>query len=57
MESALYVKLKWGTLYGVMGMRNGIKGCEWVQKERSRRDYLLRLVVRRGNFLAVVGLS
>jgi len=37
-ESALYVKTKWGTIYGVSGMRYGRKGCEWLQKEGSRWD-------------------
>ncbi len=32
MELALYVKTKWGTIYGVSGMRYGRKGCEWLQK-------------------------
>jgi hypothetical protein len=31
-ESALYVKKKWGTTYGALGMRYGRKGCEWLQK-------------------------
>jgi hypothetical protein len=40
-ESDLYVKKKYGTKYGVSGMRDGRKGCEWLQKEGSRCDYLL----------------
>jgi hypothetical protein len=40
-ESFLYVKKKWGTIYGVLGMRYGRKGCEWLQKEGSRCDQLL----------------
>jgi hypothetical protein len=40
-ESALYVKKKWGTIYGALGMRYGRKGCEWLQKEGSRCDHLL----------------
>jgi len=40
-ESALYVKKKWGTIYGVSGMRYGRKGREWLQKEGSSCDHLL----------------
>jgi hypothetical protein len=39
MESALYVKKKWGTIYGTLGMGYGKKGYEWLQKEGSRCDY------------------
>ena len=35
MESALYVKKKWGTLYGALEMQYGRKGCEWLQKKRG----------------------
>jgi hypothetical protein len=31
-ESALYVKKKWGTIYGTLEMQYGRKGCEWLQK-------------------------
>ena len=44
MESALYVKKKWGTIYGALGMRYGRKSCEWLQKEGSRCDHLLNWV-------------
>jgi hypothetical protein len=28
----LYVKIKWGTVYGALEMQYGRKGCEWLQK-------------------------
>jgi hypothetical protein len=43
-ESALYVKKKWGTIYGALGMRHGRKGFEWLQKEGSRCDHLLNVI-------------
>jgi len=39
-ESALYVKKKWGTIYGDLGIRYGRNGCEWLQKEGSRQEFL-----------------
>jgi hypothetical protein len=43
-ESALYVKKIWGTIYGALGMRYGRKGFEWLQKEGSRCDHLLNVI-------------
>ena len=35
-ESALYVKKKWTTIYSAIGMWYGKKSCEWLQKKGSR---------------------
>ena len=40
-ESALYVKKKWGAIYGALGMRYGREGCAWLQIEWGRGDDLL----------------
>jgi len=40
-ESTLYVKKNWDTIYGVSGMRYDRKDCEWLQKEGSKCDHLL----------------
>jgi hypothetical protein len=40
-ESALYVKKKWGTTYGALGIRYGKMGFEWLREEGSRCDHLL----------------
>jgi hypothetical protein len=41
-ESALYVKKKWGTIYRAKEMWYGRKGCEGLQKEGSRCDQLIK---------------